>query len=314
MQPSHDFHGIFPAVVTPLDERGEIHAENLQLHLRILADEGCQGVLLLGTTGEGPSLSVVEREEIIRLGTQAASGMVVMAGTGCASLADTLRLTRSAFDAGVDAVVVVPPFYYKNPSLGGLLRFYQRLLEEAVPPNGKLFLYHIPQISQVPVSLELLEGLLGLDAARLVGIKDSGGELAYLQAVRQRFPTLKVFVGSDRLLLPALEAGGVGCISAAANFLAPLEVALFDGFRRGEDVTALQELIRTCRQVLEGYGPFPASVKYLLGKRYGTSGWEVRPPLVNLPPEKGEALVEELRRLHLGSWLGWLEGEVPGDE
>lgn len=306
MSEGNDFQGIFPAVVTPLDATGNVHFENLQRHLRTLAEEGCQGVLLLGTTGEGPSLSLQEREEVIRCGLETAGAMVVMAGTGCASLVDALQLTRRAFDLGVHAVVVVPPFYYKNPSLEGLLRFYQRLLDEAIPPNGKLFLYHIPQVSQVPIQMELLEALLEWDASRLIGVKDSGGELAYLQALRQRFPGLRVFVGADQLLLQALELGAVGCITAAANLIAPLEVELFVRFKRGEEVAHLQETISMCRKVLERYGPFPSSVKYVLCRRYRCSGWEVRPPLTALSSERGERLIQELRNLPLHGWMKWL--------
>jgi len=111
-----EIKGVIPAVVTPLNGDGALNLKNLELHIQTLRAEGCHGVLLMGTTGEGPSFALGERMAVFEAGIQAAGNMPVLAGTGCASLSDTATLTRGAFELGVQGVVVIPPFYFKNVS------------------------------------------------------------------------------------------------------------------------------------------------------------------------------------------------------
>ena len=298
--------GVMPPVVTPLTQEDQLHVENLQLHIRTMIQEGCSGVLLMGTTGEGPSLGLGERKTVIDVGVEAAQGALVLAQTGCASLKDTLSLTRHAYDSGVDAAMVVPPFYYKNVPVEGLVAYYRRLLDEAVPEDGSILLYHIPQVSQVPVSFRLLEGLLTFASDRLVGLKDSSGDLNHLRELRGRFPQLRVFVGTDRLLLEGLRLGAAGCITAAVNVLAPLDVAVYRAFISGQEVEDLQDTLTAARDALERYPPFPPTIKYLLSLRYGESGWEPRPPLTNLSETDRDTVVRDLIKVDAHRWLSWL--------
>src|SRR5690606_27520066 len=120
----------------------------LKSHLQQLARDDSDGVLLMGTTGEGPSLSLADRKRLVEAAREYVSDMVLMAGTGCASLADTIELTQHAFESGAEVVVVVPPFYFKGISDEGLLAYYKRLVNEAVPNDGMLILYHIPQVTE----------------------------------------------------------------------------------------------------------------------------------------------------------------------
>jgi len=302
-----DLRGVIPAVVTPLSVDGSLHLENLALHVQTLKAEGCHGVLFMGTTGEGPSFDLSERMAVFEAGIQTAGDMLVLAGTGCASLSDTITLTRGAFELGAQGVVVIPPFYFKNVSTDGLLEFYRRVLEEAVPDGGKLLLYHFPNMSQVPITFELLEQLLTLDSSRVAGIKDSSGDADHLFELCTRFPTLKIFAGSDRLLHEGLKRGVAGCITAAANILAPLNAAVFDAFEAGDDPVELQAALTAGRSVIERFTPFPSSVKYLLTRRYHTPGWEVRPPLVSFPEESGQRMIEELRQSGISDRLEWMD-------
>lgn len=303
-----DLRGVVPPVVTPLTKEDQLALNNLQLHIRAMIQDGCSGVLLMGTTGEGPSMGLDERRTIIDVGVEAAEGGFVLAHTGCASLQDTLILTRHAYESGADAAIVVPPFYYKNVPVEGLLTYYRRLLDEAVPDDGHILLYHIPQVSHVPVSFELLEGLSDLAPDRFVGLKDSSGDLAYLQELRRRFPQLRVFVGTDRLLLEGLRLGTAGCITAAVNVLAPLDTAVYRAFTSGRQSEAddLQAELTIARDVLERHMPFPPTIKHLLSRRYGGSGWEPRPPLVGLSAEERAALERGLIQAGVGKWLDWL--------
>jgi 4-hydroxy-tetrahydrodipicolinate synthase len=297
--------GVIPSVVTPLGDDDQVRLDNLRHHIRTLAAEGCDGVLLTGTTGEGPSLGLAEREAVIKAGLEAAEGMTVLAGTGCASLTETVYLTRRAYELGVNATLVIPPFFFKNVSDDGLLAFYRRLLDEAVPSDGSLLLYHFPKMSQVPITSRLLEDLLAIDSERITGIKDSSGSLEHLGELCRRFPQLQIFPGNDRLFLAGLEMGAAGTITAPSNCFAPLNVNVYRAFKGGQNAAKHQEKLTLARSVIDRHPSLPASQKYLLSRRYGSSGWELRPPLVPLSPSAQEALDKDLVENGVTQWLDW---------
>lgn len=307
-----DLAGVIPAVATPYHAGRQLAADNLVKHLAWAEEVGCSGVLLLGTTGEGPSLSVDERAAVLEAARDYTGDMLFMAGTGCASLADTITLTRRAFELEADAAVVVPPFYYKAVSDDALVDTYHRLLDEAVPDDGLLILYHIPQMSGVGFSFEVIERLLAIDESRVAGIKDSTGDLAHGQALCRTFPDFRVFVGDDKLLHTGLQAGAAGCITAGANVLAPLAAAVYRAHQADSDAAvAHQAQLTAARTVLDAFKPFPPSVKHLLALRYGTPGWDVLLPLAPLSEPDGRALVAGLAALDLpGESFGWLSGHT----
>ncbi len=304
--PGNDkLHGLFPAVVTPLDANGQIHFANLQHHIQCLKGEGCHGILLLGTTGEGPSLSVKERKAVLHAALDVSSPLSVVASTGCANLSESIELTQHAFSSGADAVLVMPPFYFRDATTAGLLAYYTALLHESVPDSGSMLLYHFPKMS-VPVSFELLELLLQADN-RVQGIKDSSGDKNHLAQVLRRFPTLKVFVGDERLLLDALQQGGAGCMTAALNILTPLAYAVWQAFLEGQPAQDAQARLSAGRVALDNFRPFPPAIKALLAARYRSSGWNVRPPLTALEAEASATLLDELRSSDLNGIIPWLE-------
>lgn len=298
MTNKQELGGVIPAVVTPLRD-GRLDLVNLERHLQQLRNDGSNGVLMLGTTGEGPSLSLAERQALIEATREFTDDMLLLAGTGCASLIDTIALTHSAFEAGADAVVVVPPFYFKGVSDEGLLTYYRRLLDDAIPEHGLLILYHIPQVTGVPISFGLLDRLLTLDSGRVAGIKDSSGDLEHGREICRRFPELRMFVGDDKLLYVGLRAAAVGCITAGGNLLAMLSATVYQKFKVDKDAAPDQAQLTEARRVLDKYTPFPASIKGLLALRYASTGWDVRPPLAPLPDSELFGLVEELSRVAL---------------
>lgn len=299
------FGGVYCAAVTPMSGGG-IDTDALKRHLVTLAAEGCDGVLLMGTTGEGPSLSLSERELILRTAVEANTGLKLMAGTGTPSLTDTLEATRMAFEIGADCVVVIPPFFFRNASVAGLRAFYGTVIEQAVPQDGALLAYHIPQVSGVAVPKELLTALVGDYGDRVAGVKDSGGDMAYSLDLIAALPSLDVFVGSERLLLEGLRAGAVGCITAGANVLAPKCVDVYRGWRDNDaEVEKWQQELTEARLLIESYAPAPATYKSLLSIRHGGDGWDVRPPLLNHAAENVAELVSRLQALESRP-LRWL--------
>lgn len=298
------FTGVYCAAVTPM--RGQhVDTDALQWHLTTLAAEGCDGALLMGTTGEGPSLSLAERETIMTAAVSAKSGLRLLAGTGTPSLPETIQATRRAFDLGADGVVVVPPYYYRNAPVDGLRAFYAEVIRQAVPSDGALLAYHIPPVSGVAVPRELLSPLVDEFGAQMAGVKDSGGDIAYSVDMASALPSLDVFVGSERLLLAGLQAGAVGCITAGANVLAPYCAAVYRAWRDGGQAEALQEKLTAVRLAIEAVSPAPATYKALLALRHGGEGWDVRLPLLNHPGKVIDALIDRLAALDAEA-LPWL--------
>jgi 4-hydroxy-tetrahydrodipicolinate synthase len=304
-----EISGIIPAVATPFDTDGRVHTANLRQHIEGLADEGCAAALLMGTTGEGPSLGYYERDVVIATGLEAQGRLKILAGTGTASLTDTIAITRRAFELGVDGVVVIPPFFFKKVSDAGLFDFYTRLLDQAVPDDGLLFLYHFPNMSAVPLSAELIEKLVAHDP-RVAGVKDSSGDLENTRMLSARFPQLRIFSGNDRHVLPALQGGAAGAMTAGTNLLAPIAVQVYRLFQQKKEAAAVQDLLTAARITLEKYGSFPAVNKAALARRYHSMGWEVRPPLVPLTADLTTALLEELVQVGAGDLIPWLKQAV----
>lgn len=283
MKRTHPLGGVYAAAVTPLKSDLTPDLEAIPQFLGFLARRGCHGALLMGTTGEGPSFAPQERAAILQAAVQVRQehpGFHLFAGTGTPSLEETVELTRTAFDLGVDAVVVLPPYYYRNAGDEGLFTWYQQVLQRAVPAGGKLLGYHIPPVSGVPLSLDLLARLREGFPDRFGGLKDSSGEPEHARRLGETFGSdLLVFSGNDRLLTLALENQASGCITAPANLISPALRKLWDAHQAGEPVETLQECIQRQRVVLDRYPPAPPLLKALLARRFDFPLWPVKPPL-----------------------------------
>lgn len=294
----HPLAGVYAAAVTPLEDDFSPDLDALPGLLDFLARRGCHGVLLLGTTGEGPSFSAQERIEILRAALQVREAhrtLNLLAGTGTPSLTETISLTRAAFDLGYDGVVVLPPYYYRKASDDGLFRWFDELIRRAVPADGALLGYHFPGAAGIGFSLDLLARLKDAFPRQFVGIKDSSHDPDLARALGGRFGAdLLVLTGTDSYLQLALENRAGGCITAPADLISPDLRRVWDGFRNGEDVTAAQARVTAVRRALEKYPPFPPLLKALLAKRRGFPRWPVRPPLEEVGEDVVEAVEKEL--------------------
>jgi len=304
MSAFHPLAGVYAAAVTPLKAGGTFDLDGLLDLLRFLVGRGVHGVLLFGTTGEGPSFSPEERLLLWRHAVRIREefpALRLLAGCGTPSLSETEFLIRSAFDLGFDGVVVLPPYYFRNASEEGLYHWFAHLLRHAVPADGYLLGYHIPNVAGIGFSLELLSRLKDAFPRRFAGLKDSSHDAEFARALGQRFGSdLLVLTGTDSHFQLALENGAQGCITAAANLISPDLRALWDAWRKGEDISPLQERVTHQRHILEKFPPFPPLIKALLARWYDFPRWDVRPPLMPLSPEK-EAQVSEL-------WMRTMDG------
>ena len=297
----HPLRGVYAAALTPLHPDRSPDLEALAPYLAFLAARGCHGALIFGTTGEGLSFSPAERTALWQSALRVRKefpGFRLLAGTGTPSLTETIDLTRTAFDLGYDAAVVLPPYYYRNATDEGLLRWFTELIQKAVPSDGYLLGYHFPGVAGIGFSLDLLEHLKDAFPIQFAGIKDSSHDPDFTRALGQRFGAdLAVFTGTDSDFTLALEHHAAGCITAPANLLSPDLRVIYDAFTSGSDTSAAQHRVSAQRHILEKYPPFPPTLKTLVHRLHGFPRWSVRPPLVDLPSESEYALLDELQIL-----------------
>lgn len=294
----HPLAGVYAAAITPLKPDFSPDLDAIAPLLDFLAKRGCHGILMLGTTGEGPSFSPEERNEILYSALQVHAtqrNCKLLAGTGTPSLTETVSLTRSAFKLGYDGVVVLPPYYFRKATDEGLFCYFSKLIRSAVPVDGLLLVYHIPGVTGVGFSLDLLTRLKDTFPRQFAGIKDSSHNADFACQLGERFgEDMLVMTGTDSYLQFAMENRAGGCITAPANLISPDLRQIWDACQRGEDVSALQAYVTDIRHILEKYPPFPPILKALLAKKYGFPQWPVRPPLEERLPETVERVIHDL--------------------
>ena len=282
--------GVFAAALTPLDENLAPDHGALVAHCRWLLANGCDGLAVLGTTGEANSFSVTERIALLEaLVGAGVPGAALLPGTGCCAIPDTVTLSRAALDLGVAGVVTLPPFYYKGVSEDGLFAAYAEVIERVGDDRLRIYLYHFPRMSGVPLSLGLIERLRKTYPDAIAGIKDSSGDAANMEAMIRNFPGFRVFPGTEKLLLDMLRKGAAGCISATVNVTSPLAAEVYRKWD-GPSAESLQGRLAAIRESIEAYPLIPA-LKAIMERHSGRAGWRhMRPPNMPLSESAKEAL------------------------
>jgi len=281
--------GVVPAIVTPF-RGGAVDLGLLDAHLAWLAERGIRCVNAMGTTGEGPSLSLDERRAIVE--RVAAGPTDFIAGTGCTNLPETIEISRFALAAGARAVLVVPPTYYEAQNLLG---WYDTLFD-ALPEDERVLLYHIPRFSH-PIPDELIRELGARHGAMVAGIKDSSGDVAHTLDWLHEFPALTVASGDDTTAVQFGAGGGRAVITGTSNVL-PEEVAA--ALAGDEAAQAYVAAVRTLAMSV----PREAALKLLVSVVSGIGRSEVRPPLAELSPEQERHVTETFAELRSESHVG----------
>ena len=288
--------GVYAPVLTPFDAHLAPDAARFIAHCRWLVRSGA-GLAIFGTNSEAASMSVAERialtDQLLDAGIPAAS---LMPGTGACALSDAVALTRHAVARGVPGVLMLPPFYFKNVSDDGVFAYYAEVIERVGSDALGIYLYHIPQFTQVPIGLELIERLLARYPNTVRGAKDSSGDWANAKAMIERFSArgFAVFPASESLLSRSLALGGAGCISATVNMNPAGIRALFDGWNT-ERGAALQASADAVRSIFQSAPMIPA-MKRVLAEFARDPAWRtVRPPLCALDDSSAARVLAELR-------------------
>jgi len=287
--------GVISAMLTPfVSDVGPVDYEWIPGYMRFLEESGLHGVLALGTTGEGPSMSVSERERTLDMIIEHRGGLFVLAGTGSASLTDTIALSRSAVDRGADAVLVMPPFYIKQPSEAGVIGYY-RALCDALPADARVMLYNIPQVTGVTITPAIIDGLLQSHEGQIYGLKDSSGNWDNSKMLIERYPQLHVYTGSDKLISQALAGGAAGAITALSSAFPRVARAVYDAHHTG-DPAAAQARLTALRGLVDPLNTPPA-LKAALTWTSDLPETSVRLPLVAMPDADAAKLREGYEQL-----------------
>ena len=287
--------GVLSPVVTPFRDDLSPDPDRFVRHCKWLVANGV-GLAVFGTNSEANSISVDERIELLeRLVDAGVDPARMMPGTGCCAFPDTVRLTAHAVKLGCAGVLMLPPFYYKGVSDEGLFRSYAEVIERVGDARLAIYVYHIPPVSQVPITLGLIERLLERYPQAIAGVKDSSGDWNNTKAMLDRFASggFDVFAGSETFLLANLRNGGKGCNSATANVNPAAIHGLYASWQQ-PDADTQQERLDAVRKTFQRYPMIPA-LKGAIAHWGRDPAWRrVRPPLVELEGAQYEALVRDL--------------------
>jgi 4-hydroxy-tetrahydrodipicolinate synthase len=279
--------GVIAAVATAVDDKGEPDCARATALARFLLDNGCDGLNVLGTTGEATSFSLEQRKRVMTAYKD--NGLPLdrlMVGTGAASVADAVALTRHAADLGFAGALVLPPFYYKGVPDDGLVAYVDTIVTATTAKPVPLYLYHFPSQSGLPWHVKLVKRLLDTFGTRIVGLKDSSGDMAYAREAAAIATSFKVFPSTEAVLLEARSGIFAGCISATANLNADLCARAW----RNGDNNALDQAV-TIRKLFDGKQLVPG-VKALLAHIHGDPAWgRVQPPLSAFPAADRAAVI-----------------------
>lgn len=295
MPQAETFSGVIPPVLTPFTEDLAPDPGRFVDHCRWLLSQGATGLAMFGTTGEANSLSVDERLALLDAALEAEIAPdLMMPGTGCCALSDTVRLTGRAVAAGCGGVLLLPPFYYKGISDDGVFRSIAEVIDRVGDTRLRVYLYHIPPVAQVGFSLSVVERLIKAYPGIVVGLKDSSGDWANTDALLTAFPGFATFSGSEVFLLANLRGGGAGSITATGNVNLAAIRALYDSWQ-GDQADAQQAEITEVRQAIQAFPMIPA-LKAIIASYHNDPVWQtMRPPLIDLDAEQTTKLLATLQ-------------------
>ena len=288
--------GVLSPVITPFKKADSPDAERFVRHCKWLLKSGCAGLEVFGTNSEANSMSVGEKRKLLEaLVAGGVPASALMPGTGHCALSDSIEMTRAAVDLGCAGVLMLPPFYYKGVSDEGLYRNFAEVIERVGDERLSLYLYHIPPVAQVGITLNLIEKLLSKYPGIVAGVKDSSGDWANTKAMLDNYAKggFDVFAGSEVFLLDNMRNGGKGCITATGNINPGPIAKVFKNWRSAE-ADKLQAGITATRKVVQKQPMIPA-LKTAVAHFGNDPQWKTcRPPLVELTSQQEEELIRDL--------------------
>lgn len=287
------YGGVNAAVLTAMHDDLSIDLDRTAAHAKWLLANGCNGLAVLGTTSEANSLGISERlnflEGMVARGIPAG---LMMPGTGTTAITDTVKLTRHAEAQGCRGALLLPPFYYKNPSEDGLFAYFSEVIQR-VGGDIRIYLYHFPAQSAVPFTVSLVGRLLKAYPGKVKGIKDSSGDFANTKSYADAFASegFEVFCGDDGALHSLLNANGAGCITAAANVGCAVSAVVYANWNNAKGAEAQTQLSMIRKAVTSA--PLIPGLKALVARNTGDAAWtNIRPPHLKLDAAGAQKLFD----------------------
>ena len=291
--------GIYSPVLTPFNTDGSPDSDRFVKHCRWLIDQDV-GLAIFGTNSEANSLTVGEKHKLLDALIDAKIPVSrLMPGTGACALGDAIELTKHAVQAGCGGVLMLPPFYYKGVSEEGLYRAFATVIDSVADERLRVYLYHIPPVSGVPIPLPLIARLLKAYPKAIAGIKDSSGDWNNTSAMLKEFQPhgFDVFAGSENFLLANMRGGGAGCITATGNVNPGPIVQLYKTWQE-TSADEQQAKLDATRAAFAQFPMIPA-MKAAIAWKTGRHDWDtVRPPLIELSTTQVKLLEESLTKVN----------------
>ena len=279
----HTIRGTFCAALTPINNNCSINKDLFLKHCKNLLAEELDGLGIFGTTGEANSFNLNEKIEAINhLNDNNINPEKLILGTGQCSIKDTVTFSKFAAKLNVKAILVLPPFYYKNLQEDGIVEYFKRVIEDVGDNSLKYILYNIPQVSGVKISISVIEKLIHSFPDNVVGMKESSGDLDNMLQIIKSIDNFSLFSGSDTHALRVCKQGGAGAITATSNISGKLLSYIVNNYKNEssiENFKELQDLQIQIRNTL--FTKEPISVlKGFLSVQQNDGSWnKVMPPL-----------------------------------
>ena len=297
----HKISGVFSAALTPIKQDLSINQDLYLRHCQYLMRQGHDGIAIFGTTGEANSFSIQEKKNNLEyLLSNRIDPKILIPGTGSSSLKDAIDMTKHAVDHKVRAVLLLPPFYYKNVSEEGIVNYYRYIIEGVGENDTNYILYHIPQNSYVPISFKIIEILLKLYPNNVVGLKDSAGDTDRMLKIIKYFNNFAVFCGHDSLALNVCKRGGAGAITAGTNVCGKLLSFIIKNYKKENEIrnfAEMQKLLQQIRQVITSHEPISLMKSYFSIVDNIPEWNNVLPPLKRLDNPENHKLILILKEL-----------------
>lgn len=285
------YGGVNAAVLTAMREDLSVDLDRTAAHCHWLLANGCNGLAVMGTTGEANSLGISERLDLLDgLVARGVPGAKMLPGTGTTAITDTVLLTKKARDIGCRGALLLPPFYYKNPSEDGLLAYFSEVIDR-IGGGISIYLYNFPQQSAIPFSVAFFERLLKKYPTVFKGVKDSSGNFENGKSYVDAFAKdgFEVYAGDDTLLLPLLKLGAAGCITAAGNLNSSVAATVYANWNNPTGEAAAITLAATRKAAVSV--PLIPGLKAMKARLTGDAGWRYsRPPNIAISAEQQASL------------------------
>ena len=288
--------GVWVPVLTPQNSDLLIDKNRFFHHLDWLFQHEINGVVLFGTNGEASSFSAQERMLLLEwVKKEGISNEKVIVGTGCSALTDTIALIEHAIRLGYFHHLVLPPFYYKNPTINGLVNNYSEIINRIDNKHLKIYLYNFPQLSGIQLGVDLVEVLSEKFPKNIVGYKDSSGDWDNTSQIMEKCPQISMFPGSEIFLSKALEKGAAGVITGTGNVNPGMVKQTYEAFYNDKEKSIiLQKKIDAFRTAVQKY-PLISALKGLIEYYRKDEGWQyLRPPLTALSKADLENLIQSI--------------------